>query len=323
VNVHFQINQQGMRADHDYAYAKPANVFRIVSIGDSFAMGYEVEPEQIYSSVLEQQLTATGHPTEVLNAGVSGFSTAEELLYLERELIKFHPDLVLLGFYYNDFDDNVRTDLFTVDDQGQLHEKNRNYVPLGRIGNLLNSNPIFNFLSEYSNAFALAKERATYAVKRMMIEHAEGEAKKAAEQELEVPDPTAGDLYPVSDYERALAVGLLERLYQFCHEHDVNLVIMSIPTGGIPDPNPDFDRPMVDLFPYEQFDTNRPGLAVLPAIDLLEPYYGKQELVHRHSHRHWTPFAHRIAGDALTKLVLERGFVTDSSGRGATANTQR
>jgi hypothetical protein len=80
---------------------------------------------------------------------------------------------------------------------------------------------------------------------------------------------------------------------------------------------------MVDLFPYEQFDTNRPGLAVLPAIDLLEPYYGKQELVHRHSHRHWTPFAHRIAGDALTKLVLERGFVTDSSGRGATANTQR
>src|SRR4029453_16189824 len=44
VEVWFRIDQQGMRDDRDFAYAKPPGVKRIVSLGDSFKIGYEVAP---------------------------------------------------------------------------------------------------------------------------------------------------------------------------------------------------------------------------------------------------------------------------------------
>src|SRR5204863_7063418 len=38
----FKINGQGMRADRDYPYAKPAGVKEIISLGDSLPTGYAV-----------------------------------------------------------------------------------------------------------------------------------------------------------------------------------------------------------------------------------------------------------------------------------------
>ena len=66
----------------------------------------------------------------MLNAGVSGFSSAEECLYLERELMKYRPDLVIVSFCPNDLDDNVRTGLFKLEGD-QLVEGRETYVPAG------------------------------------------------------------------------------------------------------------------------------------------------------------------------------------------------
>lgn len=97
-----------MRADRDYSYTKRPGVQRILSLGDSFTIGFEVDYDQTFSRVMEDELNAAGRRIEVLNAGVSGFGNAEECLYLERELMKYQPDLVIVSFYANDLDDNVR-----------------------------------------------------------------------------------------------------------------------------------------------------------------------------------------------------------------------
>jgi hypothetical protein len=77
-SVWFQINAQGMRADRDFAREKPPGLLRIVSLGDSFTVGYEVAAEESFSSVLEAELRKAGLQVEVMNAGVSGYSNAEE-----------------------------------------------------------------------------------------------------------------------------------------------------------------------------------------------------------------------------------------------------
>jgi hypothetical protein len=41
-----------------------------------------------------------------MNAGVGGYSTVQEFLYLQDEGMKFSPDLVLLMVFENDFTDN-------------------------------------------------------------------------------------------------------------------------------------------------------------------------------------------------------------------------
>ena len=143
---YFQINQNGMRADRDYSYTKRPGVQRILSLGDSFTIGFEVDYDQTFSRVMEDELNAAGRRIEVLNAGVSGFGNAEECLYLERELMKYQPDLVIVSFYANDLDDNVRTALFALED-GRLVPAAHAYVPMGSLGDFLNTNTCFNFFN--------------------------------------------------------------------------------------------------------------------------------------------------------------------------------
>ncbi len=77
------------------------NIKRILVIGDSFAWGYGVEETQRFSQLLE-----TSMGVEVINAGVSGYSTDQELLWLKGEGIKYETDLVILVFAGNDIGDN-------------------------------------------------------------------------------------------------------------------------------------------------------------------------------------------------------------------------
>lgn len=297
VNVWFRINGQGMRADREYAKEKPPGVKRIVSLGDSFTVGYEVEGEETFSSVLESRLRAAGESVEVLNAGVSGFGTAEECVYLERELFSYSPDVVLVSFYQNDLVDDVRSDLFRLEN-GKLVAGAQSYVPGGRLGNFLNENWLLSWLSGYSNAFALAKETANRIAKRELVE------RNLAQQAHAAAGSDSGEDSPGDSQgaqERALSAAIFERIYDDCRARNVPLVIQSIPT-----PNANFHPTDLDeVFPSAEFDVKRPGLYFLAAKPVLMPYVGRELLYWERSHQHWTPLAHRLSGEALAKLVLD------------------
>ncbi len=101
------INSRGLR-DRERDLAKPEGMFRILVLGDSFTWGYGVSDEEIFTGRLEAGLRSNGRDVEVLNAGVSGWGTDQELLYLESEGLRYSPDLVVLAFFlYND-PDNIR-----------------------------------------------------------------------------------------------------------------------------------------------------------------------------------------------------------------------
>jgi acyl-CoA thioesterase-1 len=52
---------------------------RIVALGDSLTAGLGVPREQAYPAVLQRKVTESGRPLEVINAGVSGDTTADGL----------------------------------------------------------------------------------------------------------------------------------------------------------------------------------------------------------------------------------------------------
>jgi acyl-CoA thioesterase I len=52
---------------------------RIVVFGDSLVAGFGLKPSQAFPAQLERTLTARGHAVEVINAGVSGDTTASGL----------------------------------------------------------------------------------------------------------------------------------------------------------------------------------------------------------------------------------------------------
>jgi hypothetical protein len=85
------INQKGLR-DRDYSYERTSEKKRILVLGDSFVWGFGVEQDQIFTEQLEDLLPNV----EVINAGVSGYSTDQELLWLKSEGVKYDPDLGIL-----------------------------------------------------------------------------------------------------------------------------------------------------------------------------------------------------------------------------------
>jgi hypothetical protein len=105
-------NRYGMRDNREYTIAKPPGTFRIAVIGDSFAEALQVPQAEDFCSVVERELARCdglrGRKIEVLNFGVYGFGTAQELIMLRRRVLRWSPDLVVLEFYANDLGDNTR-----------------------------------------------------------------------------------------------------------------------------------------------------------------------------------------------------------------------
>jgi hypothetical protein len=105
--VDVTVNSQGLRDVERASYDKPPDTFRILLLGDSYVEGLRVPLERTFGKVLEAELNAgapAGQRYEVVNAGVSGWGTDQQLLWLRNEGVKYQPDLVLLSFFPgNDF----------------------------------------------------------------------------------------------------------------------------------------------------------------------------------------------------------------------------
>ena len=106
--VAVRINEDGLR-DRERSYQRPNDKKRILVLGDSFAWGYGVEESDRFSQQLEKTLGV-----EVINAGVSGYSTDQELLWYKDEGIKYETDLVILVVAGNDVGDNERQLVSTI-----------------------------------------------------------------------------------------------------------------------------------------------------------------------------------------------------------------
>lgn len=89
-------NVQSLNANNT---AKSA--LRLLVLGDSLAAGYGLEPEDSFPSRLEEALDAAGYNVRVINAGVSGDTTAGGLSRLEWSLAD-KPHIVLLELGGND-----------------------------------------------------------------------------------------------------------------------------------------------------------------------------------------------------------------------------
>ena len=76
----------------------------ILAFGDSLYAGYQLGPHESYPARLEAALAARGHPAHVVNAGVSGDTTADGKARLAFTLNNQpkQPVLVLLGLGGND-----------------------------------------------------------------------------------------------------------------------------------------------------------------------------------------------------------------------------
>ena len=107
-----RINSDGLR-DREHTKEKPADTLRVAVVGDSYAEAFQVAQEKAFWSVMERRLqdcpALGGRRVEVINFGVSGYGTAQELITLREKVWEYSPDVVLLAVTTNnDVLDNSR-----------------------------------------------------------------------------------------------------------------------------------------------------------------------------------------------------------------------
>lgn len=203
-----QTNRYG-HYDHDFPEKPAEGELRVLALGDSVTLGHQVTRDEAFPNRLEEMLAGSlDRPVQVINAGVQGYSTRQELVTFERSM-RFEPEIVLIGVCMNDF-----TEPFTVDEE------------LGGTG------LDYHLVKKTSNAFAsyllhetgfgraaLAAQWADTSPELERLREARS-VEKFAERRRD--DPEVAEQY-------AYVLENLERIYAAAKERDVRVLVLLFP----------------------------------------------------------------------------------------------
>ena len=143
-----RINNFGFRGA-DFPKDKPAGTFRVICLGDSATFGWSVGDEETYPSQLELALQKA-HPgckVEVLNLGVTGYTSFQGRQLFKKWGPLLKPDLVLASFGVNDRYPALRSD------------EEHHQAGTWKVGRL-------NLLLRHSEVYKLVKAGVVYAERR-------------------------------------------------------------------------------------------------------------------------------------------------------------
>ena len=304
--ITIRTNSKGIRADREISYEKSDGVKRIVLLGDSFAMGCGVNLEDTFSSQMEKFLKENGVDSEVVNLGTPSFGNAEELIQLKEEGLKYQPDLVLLAWHPSDYAENVRSNLFGLEN-GRLVRRNKVYIPDSRVAMFLSQFKAYRWLTENSQLYKFIRHFAYIEVRKPLANIAnkissalkarpsDGSSTIGTQQEQDKPD---------SLYRRELTVALLDEIKQECEAKGSNFLILDIPL-------------MLSRTEFESKflmnDATKGRFEVFNPIKLFEEQKGKK-IYWENSEGHFTPFGCHIVGEGLAKLILSEDLLKTNKG---------
>jgi len=278
----FITNKQGFRSYYDFNYRKKPGYIRVIVLGDSNTLGFEVRQDYTYSAVLERYLNNHGFRAEVFNTGISGFGTAEQIIYLENEGIKYNPDFVVLGFFINDLKDNIKANIFALYNE-RLILRNKHYIPGVKIQDFIYKIPLLRWLSENSYFYSLFFNYGWEIFKS--LKYRKNKDKLRTEYAISVGK--------IDEYQILLETRLLERMYAFCKSNDIKLIILDIPSlEGSSFPS--------ELLPIAKHNCD----IFINSNSILNDYIGIANIHVPHGQHHISEFTHIILGVNIAKRII-------------------
>jgi GDSL-like Lipase/Acylhydrolase family len=303
----FTVNKAGFRDDRDFSYDKEGEALRIIALGDSHTQGFEVRQDHTYAAVIERYLDSRGLESEVINAGVSGFGTAEEAVFLEYEGFKYDPDVVVLGFYANDFEDNIKSDLLRLKN-GELIVNKTIHAPGIGLLKLHNAVGPLRWFSENSYLYSLALNTAWATAKSALL----------SRKRLELTTEWAVATGEAGAYEKQLTARLIDRMYRLCKDRGIVFIILDIPQAGEPG---EFSSSIPDDL-LEQLE--RSSDALIRSEEVLSQFRQLAEFHVPHGQRHISELSHMLLGVEAAR-VIEHLAASDkvADGRATGSSTQQ
>lgn len=129
-------NSAGFRGK-EFSKEKNQGVYRIVCLGGSAVYGVQLSDSQTYPAQLERLLNSYQDKItfQVINAGVTGYTTMESLINLVTRILPLNPDMIIIYHGYNDFKPNR----FPGFEPDYTHWRIRETLPERHLINILSS----------------------------------------------------------------------------------------------------------------------------------------------------------------------------------------
>ncbi|HEY7783310.1 MAG TPA: SGNH/GDSL hydrolase family protein [Pyrinomonadaceae bacterium] len=346
--AYVQINSDGLR-DVEHERAKPGDTIRIAVLGDSYAEAFQVSKEQAFWSIMEEKLSQcgafAGKRVEVLNFGVSGYGTAQQLITLRERVWTYSPDIVMLTVTTNnDIVDNSRAlkktdeipyyvvsnDQLVLDDSFQ---DSRSFIwrqsRINRLGRWIRDHSrVIQTINQAHHGFKILL--ASWKKRSRSAEPPKGETAQptpanksdvvARSEELgtdnviyiEPQDSVWNDAWQVTE---KLIVALRDEV----QDHGAKFVVVTLSNGPqvLPDRNArEFFMKrfgVTDLFYPDNRIKELGSRESIPTITLAPELqeYAEQNKVYLHGfgetigNGHWNQAGHRIAGELLARKMCE------------------
>jgi lysophospholipase L1-like esterase len=304
-DVAVRINGQGLRADEDYTYAKPEGVVRIAILGDSMTFGQGVEASQAYPKVLESLLKAGKRECQVLNFGVFSWGPGEYYAYLKNDVLRYHPDIVAVGFFLGgDFFDTVNSKVVVQD--GEL------VVNSSRSGGMLESRkftqfiPFSSWLRGHSHLFRLAGV-ALFSPKEIVVSGYRYDLNKPYEDMLYSPH---SNVFLRDDPQSIFSLNqaVIKAMAAAVNDTGGRFVVILIP-----------ESKQVKTASIEGLDYSIPNRAMadflhaagIPFVDATEALRRASDNAYYPQEGHLNPVGHRLVAEAVAELLV--GILTEST----------
>ena len=286
-DVSVEINEQGFRGPSVETEKDPAKT-RILVVGDSLVWGFGVQQEDTFVA----EMAARCPNLEVINFGVSGYATDQELLLFKERGKQLNPDIVALVVASNDFSDNIRSTvnvyyqkpLYQLED-GELILTNRP-VP--------EPNPFVVFASSVARQSYLLTQLGR-TIQGLSLARESTAAPKATPKEDKPKAKTSTVAFPRSEAERMTTLLIQEFLREV------------VASGA---------RPAVVFNDARGYHITRVlGLANMPVVQLedlkLDPDPERYRLP---GDFHWNAAGHKEVADRILGTLIEAGTLKGCGG---------
>ena len=338
--AYVRINREGFRGP-ETTIAKPPGTVRIAVLGDSFTEAQQVSEDQTFSAVIQRALSTCpamqGRKVQVLNFGVNGYGTTQELMTLRHQVWQFSPDIVVLAvFTGNDIMNNSVT----------LETERCRPFYVYRDGEMVLAGPLWDSPVTRMRCMMRFEGRMRFDTRqsalvrvldeswRVVKEHLPGKHHKRHEttgDELGIndviykppTDPAWRDAWRVTD-------GLIAQMNREVKNRHAAFLVVTLTNGIQVWPDPDVRASYMKRLGVS--DLNYPDQRIealgkndgFPVLALAPPLaaYADQHHVFLHGFKnthlgegHWNELGHRMAGELIAKKLcaMDSGQVAAAS----------
>ncbi len=277
-----------------YLEQKAPGTIRIMTFGDAFTSAEGVDTNQAWPRLLEEILAARfpNHTVEVMNFAITGYGPNQYVEVAKTYVPKYHPDIVIVGFYVNDYLDVLQRN---ADFQSQIgfgkpsatswyatlrlsHTRHFLHKRFDEMLNLIREKPDLG--GYYSGAEFLLRQQ-----KDSDVAGEKGVAERFAEMQKVTNDAGA-----------RMVVFMIPVPVQVCDPDD----LAYYPKG-------------YDLSDETMFDLDRPQQRTqkitnnlkIETYDLREPLQSAVECPYYRNNLHWTVYGHELVADFVAETLFK------------------